>query len=95
MSMSYSFSVLLSGSSAGECILWDLHTMTMVRQIELPEMSPIQDVAIDDHSGNLLVCSQAAITLMSPNGEVLARGTPRQSGRHGDAVTTCTISPVR
>jgi hypothetical protein len=68
--------------------------MTIVRQIELAEMSPIQDVAIDDHSGNLLVCSQAAITLLSANGEMLARGIPRQSGRNGDAVTRCAISPV-
>lgn len=83
----------VSGSSAGECILWDLVTMSFIRQIELPERASVADVAICEHSGNILVCSLAALTLLSPNGELLARGIPRQT-RPGEAISACAISPV-
>lgn len=92
MEISTAFSLLVSGSSGGECIVWDLHGLTFLRQLK-HVAEPVQCIAICGHSGKILVCTPTTLALWSINGQLLT--STRNSGRRTvDAITCAAFSPV-
>lgn len=74
------FSIIVSGSSDGSCIIWDLNRLRFIRSMRTP--GPVQFLAVSDVNGDIVVISSAAtesapstrsvISLYSINGELLA-----------------------
>ncbi|KAJ9660695.1 beige protein-like 1 [Neophaeococcomyces mojaviensis] len=71
LALSRSFNALLSCSSNGELILWDLNRCEFVRRIAVPGSIPVECVTINDVTGNIFVCHGPWITVFTLNGEIL------------------------
>lgn len=63
---SRSFSTLLSASSDGQIMLWDLNRRCFVR--ELPAEGPVECARINDRTGSIMICRGGRIALYSLNG---------------------------
>lgn len=69
LAVSKSFSTLLSASSDGTVILWDLNRLEFVRK--LAHGRPIECARINDISGDIMLCRGQKVALYSLNGELL------------------------
>uniref|UniRef100_A0A093UU26 Beige protein like 1 n=1 Tax=Talaromyces marneffei PM1 TaxID=1077442 RepID=A0A093UU26_TALMA len=69
LATSRSFSTLLSASTDGQIILWDLNRRCFVR--ELPAEGPVECARINDRTGTIMICRGGRITLYSLNGALL------------------------
>ncbi|OKL63698.1 hypothetical protein UA08_00718 [Talaromyces atroroseus] len=66
---SRSFSTLLSASSDGQIMLWDLNRRCFVR--ELRAEGPVECARINDRTGTIMICRGGRISLYSLNGSLL------------------------
>ncbi|KNG90448.1 Beige/BEACH domain protein [Aspergillus nomiae NRRL 13137] len=69
LAVSRSFSVLLSASTDGQIMLWDLNRQTFVR--ELPAKGHVDCARINDVTGDIAVCRGSRISLYTLNGALL------------------------
>jgi hypothetical protein len=69
MAVSKSFSTLLSASSDGTVILWDLNRLDFLRR--LPHGRPIECARINDVSGDIMLCRGQKVALYTLNGDLL------------------------
>ena len=69
LAVSRSFSALLSASSDGQIMLWDLNRRCFVRS--LPADGTVDCARINDVTGNIIVCRGKRITMYTLNGEML------------------------
>jgi hypothetical protein len=69
LAVTRSFSALLSASSDGQIMLWDLNRRCFVR--ELPADGPVDCARINDVTGDIIVCRGKRITMYTLNGELL------------------------
>ena len=65
------FSVLVTGSECGICIIWDLARRRYVRQLG-PHVGPVSAVCIDPQSGNIVSCSRDVVSVWTVDGRRLA-----------------------
>lgn len=85
LAMSRSFNALLSASKAGELMLWDLNRCEFVRQIE--GRMEVQCAAVNDVTGNIVLCHGSQISVYTINGDLLIR---QESGdRSGEHIVSC------
>lgn len=71
LAVSRSFSTLLTASSDGQVMLWDLNQQSFVR--ELPTNGPVDCARINDVTGDIAVCRGNCISLYTLNGALLLR----------------------
>ncbi|KAL4917006.1 hypothetical protein BDW62DRAFT_91411 [Aspergillus aurantiobrunneus] len=69
LSVSRSFSTLLSASTDGQLMLWDLNRQSFVR--ELPANGPVDCARINDVTGEIAVCRGNRVSLYTLNGALL------------------------
>lgn len=69
LAVSRSFSALLSASTDGQIMLWDLNQHTFVR--ELPASGPVDCARINDVTGEIMVCRGNRISIYTLNGALL------------------------
>jgi hypothetical protein len=69
LAISKSFSTLLSASSDGTVILWDLNRLEFVRKLTCGR--PIESARINDVSGDIMLCRGQKVTLYTLNGELI------------------------
>ena len=65
------FSVLVTGSECGICIIWDLARRRYVRQLG-PHVGPVSAVCIDPQSGNIVSCSRDVVSVWTVDGRRIA-----------------------
>lgn len=77
LALSRSFNALLSCSSNGELILWDLNRCEFVRRIQsaghIQSQLSIECTTINDVTGNIVVCYGSWVSIFTLNGELLVR----------------------
>lgn len=77
LALSRSFNALLSCSSSGELILWDLNRCEFVRRIQsaghIKSQSAIECTTINDVTGNVVVCYGSWVSIYTLNGDLLVR----------------------
>ncbi|XP_047409355.1 WD repeat- and FYVE domain-containing protein 4 isoform X3 [Sciurus carolinensis] len=71
LAASVAFSLLVSGSQDGTCILWDLDLLTFVARLPAHQEG-ISAIAISDISGTIVSCAGAHLSLWNVNGQPLA-----------------------
>jgi hypothetical protein len=85
MAVSKSFSTLLSASSDGTVILWDLNRLEFVRK--LAHGRPVECARINDISGDIMLCRGQSVTLYTLNGELLLE--QNVCSDHDDWISSC------
>ncbi|KAJ5586270.1 hypothetical protein N7450_006057 [Penicillium hetheringtonii] len=69
LAVSRSFSTLLTASTDGHIMLWDLNRRSFVRN--LPANGMVDCARINDVTGNIIVCRGHRVTLYTLNGDIL------------------------
>ncbi|KAH8660641.1 hypothetical protein BGZ60DRAFT_530657 [Tricladium varicosporioides] len=85
LSVSKSFSTLLSASSDGIVLLWDLNRMEFVRK--LTHGRPLECARINDVSGEIMLCRGQKVTLFTLNGDFILEQSVCQD--HDDYISSC------
>ncbi|PYH48765.1 Beige/BEACH domain protein [Aspergillus saccharolyticus JOP 1030-1] len=85
LAVSWSFSTLLSVSTDGQIMLWDLNRQCFVR--ELPANGRVDCAKINDVTGEIMICRGDRLSLYSLNGSLLLEQTVGDSA--DDKVMTC------
>ncbi|KAF4626831.1 hypothetical protein G7Y89_g11325 [Cudoniella acicularis] len=85
LAVSKSFSTLLSASSDGIVLLWDLNRMDFVRK--LTHGRQIECARINDVSGEILLCRGQKVALFTLNGEPILEQSVCQE--HDDYICSC------
>ena len=85
LATSRSFSALLSASTDGQVILWDLNRCEFIRK--LGEQLLVQCATINDVTGNIVLCHGHEISIYTMNGDLLLR---QDSGdRAQESIISC------
>ncbi|KAL2013633.1 hypothetical protein VTN00DRAFT_1158 [Thermoascus crustaceus] len=69
LAVSRSFSAVLSASTDGQIMLWDLNRQCFVR--ELPANGPVECARINDVTGNIAICRGNRVSLYTLNGALM------------------------
>ena len=70
LTASPAFATLLSASTDGQILLWDLNRLQAIR--ELSRGKPVQCACINDVTGDILICHKTTMILFTLNGEPIA-----------------------
>ena len=85
LATSRSFNALLSASADGQVMLWDLNRCEFIRK--LGDELQVQCAAINDVTGNIVLCHGHEISIYTMNGDLLLR---QDSGdRSQDSIVSC------
>jgi beige protein homolog 1 len=85
LALSRSFSALLSASTDGTVILWDLNRLEFVRI--LTKHRPVGCARINDVNGNIVLCHGSRIVMYTLNGDLLLN---QAAGDHSeDSILSC------
>ncbi|OAL20637.1 Beige-like protein [Fonsecaea multimorphosa] len=85
LAISKSFNALLSASTDGQVMLWDLNRSEFIRKLDV-ELG-VQCAAINDVSGNIVLCHGHEISMYTLNGDLLLR---QDSGdRSQESIVSC------
>lgn len=85
LAVSKSFSTLLSASSDGTVILWDLNRLEFVRK--LAHGRPIECALINDVTGDIMLCRGQKVALYTLNGELIL--DQNVCSDHDDWISSC------
>ncbi|RMZ91036.1 hypothetical protein DV736_g1746, partial [Chaetothyriales sp. CBS 134916] len=83
LAISRSFNALLSASTSGELMLWDMNRCEFVRKIE--DGLEVECAWINDVTGNLVLCHGSFVSMYTINGELLLKQDVGDAGG-GDIV---------
>jgi hypothetical protein len=89
LALSRSFNALLTADTAGEVMMWDLNRSEFVRKVA--SGLQVECAAINDVTGNFIVCHESSVSMFSLNGElILTQDTSAQDkGREVDRIISC------
>ena len=85
LALSRSFNALVSASTGGEVFLWDLNRLEFVRKVD--EGSAVDCTAINDVTGNIVLCRGSRISIYTLNAEPLLDQAAGE--RDDDTVISC------
>ncbi|KAL9099060.1 MAG: hypothetical protein Q9187_009555 [Circinaria calcarea] len=85
LATSRSFSSLLSASSDGQVILWDLNRLELIRKVT--QGKPVECTRINDVTGTIMLCRGPSVALFTLNGEPLLEQHVCVEG--DDTITSC------
>lgn len=85
LAVSKSFSTLLSASADGVVLLWDLNRLEFVRKLTHGRV--VESAAINDVTGDILLCRGQKVALFSLNGELILEENVCVD--HDDYVASC------
>ncbi|TVY17587.1 Beige protein 1-like, partial [Lachnellula arida] len=85
LAVSKSFSTLLSASADGVVLLWDLNRLEFVRKLTHGRM--VESAAINDVTGDILLCRGQKVALFTLNGELILEQNVCQD--QDDYVASC------
>lgn len=85
------YGVIVSGCVAGNAVLWDLNRLKYVRTLAPihGKRTSISSVAINEHTGDIVIASGTAFGVYDVNGELLTRLRGPQDGQYSQALITC------
>lgn len=86
LTISKSFSTLLSCSIDGVVILWDLNSLKFVRQLTAAR-GTVNCACINDVNGNIMLCRGQKVSLFTLNGELILEKNVCDD--HNDHITSC------
>ncbi|CAG8975353.1 hypothetical protein HYALB_00005683 [Hymenoscyphus albidus] len=91
LAVSKSFSTLLSASIDGTVLLWDLNRLEFVRKLTGGRGGPVECAAINDVTGDILLCRGQMVTIFTLNGEMVLEQNvcERAEGGRDDFVGSC------
>lgn len=69
LALSQSFNALVSASTDGEVLLWDLNRLEFVRRID--RGVPVECACINDVTGNIVLCRGSRVSVYTLNGDLL------------------------
>ncbi|PBP15812.1 beige/BEACH domain-containing protein [Diplocarpon rosae] len=90
LAVSKSFSTLLSASSDGTVILWDLNRLEFVRRLSFSNSNsrgPVECAKINDVTGDIMICRGQNVTLCTLNGDFLL--DHNVCDKHDDYIASC------
>jgi len=87
LAVSKSFSTLLSASSDGCVLLWDLNRLEFVRK--LTHGRPVECARINDVSGDIMLCRGQKVALYTLNGELILDQNVCGETGHDDYIHSC------
>jgi WD40 repeat protein len=80
IAISLPYSICVSGSEDGSCIIWDLNRLSYVRQLIPPFEAPPSQIVINDITGDIAIASSTWVRVFSVNGDfLLAKSLSSQS----------------
>ncbi|KAL6718718.1 Beige protein-like 1 [Lecanora helva] len=85
MAVSRSFRALLSASSDGEVLLWDLNRLELVRRLTMG--APVECARINDVSGMIMLCRKSEASLWTLNGDLVLEQDVHVEG--DDLISSC------
>ncbi|KAK5944674.1 beige protein-like 1 [Knufia obscura] len=88
LALSRSFNALLSCSSSGELIMWDLNRCEFVRRIQTGRKLIVECAAINDVTGNVIVCHSSWINIFTLNGDLLVRQDTSERSSGEDTIVS-------
>jgi hypothetical protein len=88
LAVSKSFSTLLSASSDGTVLLWDLNRLEFVRKLS-HNRGTIECAKINDVTGDIMLCRGQKVTLYTLNGEFLLEHSVADPLDHEDYIASC------
>ena len=85
LALSRSFNALLSASTDGEVIVWDLNRLEFVRKLD--QGVPVECACINDVTGEIVLCRGSRISIYSLNGDLVLN--QQSDGRYEDDIISC------
>lgn len=85
MAISRSFSTLVTASNDKTVIIWDLNRLRFVRNLKTD--LPVQCMAANDVSGDIMLCAGQEVTVFTINGQLLLRQNVCEA--QDDSVMSC------
>ncbi|RAL68368.1 hypothetical protein DID88_007099 [Monilinia fructigena] len=87
LAVSKSFNTMLSASSDGLVLLWDLNRLEFIRK--LTHGRPVECARINDISGDVMLCRGQKVALYTLNGEALLEQNVCADLGHDDYIHSC------
>ncbi|KAB8296169.1 hypothetical protein EYC80_008954 [Monilinia laxa] len=87
LAVSKSFNTMLSASSDGLVLLWDLNRLEFIRK--LTHGRPVECARINDISGDIMLCRGQKVALYTLNGEALLEQNVCADLGHDDYIHSC------
>jgi beige protein homolog 1 len=89
LAISRSFNALLTVDTAGEVLMWDLNRSEFVRKIASGLL--VESAAINDITGNLVLCHDSTVSMFNLNGELLLTQDTslKEKRKEADKITSC------
>ncbi|KAA8567980.1 hypothetical protein EYC84_008410 [Monilinia fructicola] len=87
LAVSKSFNTMLSASSDGLVLLWDLNRLEFIRK--LTHGRPVECARINDISGDIMLCRGQKVALYTLNGEALLEQNVCAELGHDDYIHSC------
>lgn len=103
LDISTTFGSIVSGGADGKIIVWDLRTMTFLRQLNhipsnrcsthegFARCFPVKSVSINNKNGNIVTLLHSSIRVFDINGNLVARQSTNDEF-DGNEMPTCSIS---
>jgi hypothetical protein len=88
LAVSKSFSTLLSASSDGTVLLWDLNRLEFVRKLT-HSRGAIECAKINDVTGDIMLCRGQKVILYTLNGELILEQSVADPRDHDDYIASC------
>jgi hypothetical protein len=90
MAISRSFSTIITASSDGAVLVWDLNRLRFVRRLQAAGTAdPVSCLAVNDVSGDMLLCSGQTVRLFTINGELILAHNACSDSSADDVVVSC------
>jgi len=71
LAVSRSYSIIVSGSKDGSCIIWDINRLVFVHSLPHPDKIPVEAVKIDPVTGDIIAGHGVYMLIWSVNAELL------------------------
>jgi hypothetical protein len=82
------FSTILSASTDGVVLMWDLNRLEFIRRLS-SEAGQVECMAINNVTGDIMICRGQRVTLYTLNGEIILKQNVCDTGDSHSWITSC------